>query len=85
MYEHGRDCIQQLVEALANILRKKSQDKIFVLLQQRILSSIPPVGLGVSQMLRAIQLDGVASASVRDGVLPPAVVFGPDYGSEDEN
>jgi hypothetical protein len=30
-------------------------------------------------------LNRVASASVRDGVLPPAVVFGPDYGSEDEN
>ena len=34
---------------------------------------------------KKVEIEGVASASVRDGISAAAVVFAPDYGSEDDH
>jgi len=43
MDQRGKDRIQDVIQAFADILRQKAQDEISVLLQQRILAPIPPV------------------------------------------
>ena len=40
-------------------------------------------GMHLRELVKDIPLDRVASASVRDGISAAAVVFAPDYGSED--
>jgi hypothetical protein len=41
--------------------------------------------LGKNGLLKQLQKRRVASASVRDGISAAAVVFAPDYGSEDDH
>jgi hypothetical protein len=57
MNESGQNSIQNLVEALARVLRQETQHKISILLQQGVLPSVPPISVGVGEMLRAIQLN----------------------------
>src|SRR5438093_11700571 len=38
--------VQDVIEMFAHVFRQESQDQISVLLQESILSAIPPVGLG---------------------------------------
>src|SRR5262245_47814902 len=47
--------IQNAIEILADILYKKSQNKIAVLLQQPVFPAIASVGFRIGQMLRAIE------------------------------
>ena len=42
-------------------------------------------GMHLRELVKDIPLDRVASASVRDGISAAAVVFAPDYGSEDDH
>jgi len=57
MNESGYDRVQNMVEALANIFRQKSQYKIAILLKQSIFPPVAPVGFGVPKVLRAIQFN----------------------------
>ena len=47
--------IQNAIEILADILCKKSQNEIAVLLQQPVFPAIAPVGFWIGEMLRAIE------------------------------
>src|SRR5215467_886008 len=55
------DCIQDEIEPFAHILREETQDKITVLLEQLVFSTIMPVGFDVPKMLRAVQFYGQPS------------------------
>ena len=57
MNQCGKDGIQDVIEACADILRQEAQDEISVLLQESVLPPVTPVRFGVRQMLRAVQLD----------------------------
>ena len=57
MDQSRQDRVQNIVKVFAQIFRKESQNKISVLLKQRILPAVPPVRVGVRQMLVAVQLD----------------------------
>jgi len=47
--------IQDAIEILADILCKKSQNEIAVLLQQSVFPAITPVGFWIGEMLRTIE------------------------------
>jgi len=75
MDQRGEDRIQDVIQVFADVLRQKAQDEIVVLLKQSILPPIPPVSLGVRQMLSPVQLDhdgsdGVALATIRRAGCP---------------
>jgi hypothetical protein len=57
MREDSQDGIQDRVQLLDQILRQEAKNEEPVLLQERILLSIPTVGLGIRQVLRAVQFD----------------------------
>ena len=52
-----QDGIQNLIEILTDVFGQEAEDPVAVLLQQSILATITPVGVGVAQMLPAIQFD----------------------------
>jgi hypothetical protein len=56
MRQRPDDGIQNLIEALANILAQEPQHMISVLLEQNILAPVTSVRLG-SQVLNTIQFD----------------------------
>ena len=69
--------VQDDIEMFAHVFRQESQDQISVLLQESILSAIPPVGLGVSQVLGSVQFDGHTGVRAKQiDFHPPAVVEG---------
>ena len=49
--------IQRIIEVFADIFRQETQDEVSVLLQQSILPPVAPVGLGVRQVLGAVQFE----------------------------
>src|SRR5438552_1656677 len=55
--QRGQDCIQDMVEALANVFRQKSQNIETVLLQERVLPAVATISFGVSKVLCAVQFD----------------------------
>lgn len=57
MGQRPEDCIEDAVEILANVLCKKSQDEVAVLLEKRILVSVTSISCNIGQMLRSVQLD----------------------------
>jgi hypothetical protein len=56
-----------MVQLFARVFRQKSQHKISIPLRQGIFPPIPAASLGVSRMLRAIQLD--------DDTCTPGAIF----------
>ena len=57
MNERGQDRVKNLVEVLAGVFRQKSQYKVSMLLEQRILAPVPPIRVNISEMLGPIQLN----------------------------
>ena len=66
MNEGCQDRVKYMVQVFTGILGKKSQNEISILLQQGIFPPVPPVRLGVSHMLRAIQLDHNTSPHAKE-------------------
>jgi hypothetical protein len=60
MNESGQNGIQNLLEALARVFRQESQHKISILLEKGVLPPVSPIRVGISEMLRAIQLNDQA-------------------------
>ena len=52
MNERGQNRVKNIVKAPARVFRQKSQDKATVLLEKGVLPPVPPIGLGVREMLR---------------------------------
>ena len=63
MDQRGQDGIQNMVQSLARIFRQKTQDKIFVLLEQGVLPAVAPVGIRAAEVLRSVEFDSVADAT----------------------
>ena len=57
MYQRGQDGVQNAIKILAGIFCQEAQDEVPVTLEQGILSTVVPVRLRISQVLRAIQLN----------------------------
>ena len=55
--EGPEDRIQNIVEALADVLGEEPQYKIAILLQQHVFTPIAAIGLGIAQMLATVELD----------------------------
>ena len=55
--KRGQDGVKNMVEMFAGVFRQESQYKVAVLLEQDVLAPVPPIGVGVGQMLGAIQLN----------------------------
>lgn len=54
-HQRAQDSIQNVVETLAHILGQESQHEVAVFLQQGVLVAVPAVGIGIGQVLRAVQ------------------------------
>lgn len=52
--EHG-------AKMLSNVFRQESQDEIAVLLQEHVFAAVAAIGLGIVEMLRAVQFDDETS------------------------
>lgn len=61
MDESSQDRIQNAVEALADILCQESKHEIAILLKQDVLAPVAPIGVGISQVLCAVQFDDQAA------------------------
>jgi hypothetical protein len=61
-----QDCIQNVIESFADILRQKPQNEISVLLQESILPTISPVRFGIGQVLRAVEFDHDTTVRVKE-------------------
>jgi len=60
MRQRSQDCIEHRIEVLAHVFGEEPQYEAAVFLQQEIFASVATVGLGVSQMLAAVELNGDA-------------------------
>ena len=58
MGKRSQDGIKDITEIFANILGKEPQNKITILLQKSVLSTIPSVSFRGRQMLGAVNLNG---------------------------
>jgi hypothetical protein len=61
----GSNGIKNGVKVFANISGQKSQNQISVLLEQRIFSAVPPVGIDTGEMLLAVQFDANAGIGAK--------------------
>jgi hypothetical protein len=57
MCQGPQNGIQDSIQFLGEVLGQKAQDKEAPLLQESVLLTIPPVGLGIGQVLRPVKLD----------------------------
>ena len=67
--EHSQDGIQYPIELLAHVRGEKAQDEVAILLQELVLAPVPPIRLGVRQMLAAIELNDQTAPPGKGG--PP--------------
>jgi hypothetical protein len=51
------DGVQDIVQVLAEVFGKESEDEITVFLECDVLPTVTPVSFGVGQMLRSVQFD----------------------------
>ena len=75
MRQSSQDGVEHRVEMLAHVFGQEPQDEVAVLLQQAVLAAIAAVGLGIGQVLPAVEFDGDARLGAQqiDFHLPPAV------------
>src|SRR5262245_6551813 len=57
MGQRAQNRIQHFVEALSQILRKKTQDEVTILLEQGVLTAIASVRSGIGYMLWPVNFD----------------------------
>jgi len=53
-----------MIESLSEILGKKPQNEVAILLQESVLPSIPPIGFWIGQVLGSIEFDYEATIRI---------------------
>ena len=82
MNKHSLDCIQDLIEVLADVFRQEAQHEIALLLQEVVLVPVQAVSLGIGQVVRTIQLNRQARLGAEQVHLHPALAA-KGYGQRD--
>lgn len=59
--KHSKDRIQHLVEPFADVVYQEPQNEITTFLKQRILATVAPIGVGICEVLTAIEFDDQSS------------------------
>lgn len=57
MRHRGNDRVQHEIKTFADIFSEEAQDKIAMLLKQRIFTAVAPIRFGVRKVLCPVQLD----------------------------
>jgi len=60
--EHTKDRVQNLVEPLADVFCQKPQDEVAALLEQRIFAPVASPGVGIGEMLIAVEFNDQAGS-----------------------
>jgi len=68
----GDDGVQDVVQSFAGILREEPEHEVFILLEEYILSPVPPIRFRIRQMLWAVQFDDDTSIRAEEIHFHPA-------------
>ena len=64
--QDAQDGVEDGVQLAADVFGKKPEDEVAVLLEQPVLATVPSIGGGIRQVLRAIQFEGEARVGTEE-------------------